>query len=158
MTCKFRSFAIHSHSFFWHGVSSPCGLVVWSRSVKQGGVLLFVYKSESVKLFTWESTFTTWLKLIVSNERSQWSRVHPEGIPGSSSAKWKIYPKGIMWYIKWKVSMSSLAQVYSGVIECKIKKLLKEYRVTYQMEGRNESRDRIWFLFILLCWNYFQLI
>jgi hypothetical protein len=41
--------------------------------------------------------------------------------------------------------MSSLARGCSGVIECKIETLLKEYRVTYQMEGRNKYVNKIWF-------------
>jgi hypothetical protein len=71
------------------------------------------------------------------------SRIQLLGCTGSSSAKWKIYPQGIMWHTKWKVSMSSLARGCSGVIECKIEKLLKEYRVTYQMEGRNKYVNKI---------------
>jgi hypothetical protein len=41
--------------------------------------------------------------------------------------------------------MSSLARGCSGVIECKIEKLLKEYRVTYQMEGHNKYVNKIQF-------------
>jgi galactitol-specific phosphotransferase system IIB component len=41
--------------------------------------------------------------------------------------------------------MSSLARGCSGVIECKIEKLLKEYHVTYQMEGCNKYINKILF-------------
>jgi hypothetical protein len=41
--------------------------------------------------------------------------------------------------------MSNLARGCSGVIECKIEKLLKEYSMTYQMEGRNKYINKIWF-------------
>jgi hypothetical protein len=41
--------------------------------------------------------------------------------------------------------MSSLARGCSGVIECKIEKLLKEYCVTYQMESRNKYVNKILF-------------
>jgi hypothetical protein len=42
----------------------------------------------------------------------------------------------------------SLAGGYTRVIKCKMKKLLKEYRVTHQMEGLNEYINLIFSYFL----------